>query len=165
VGKEPGRSSAGNRQYSNHALLADSCGEKTQNVHAASDYEFGRDANQNPTRMGQILQLARHLETLGVYANTARAASVCFHLKAVSPNVASTGIATDSARRQRATLWARGIAKLTRRLFQAGESRICMCLALPRVLRQARCACWAKRPPSRFAAHGRAGYDIVAPLQ
>jgi radical SAM superfamily enzyme YgiQ (UPF0313 family) len=32
---------------------------------------------------------------------------------------ASTGIATDSARRQRATLWARRIAKVTRRLFQA----------------------------------------------
>ena len=32
---------------------------------------------------------------------------------------ASTGIATDSARRERATLWARRIAKVTRRLFQA----------------------------------------------
>ncbi len=32
---------------------------------------------------------------------------------------ASTGIATDSARRERANLWARRIAKLTRRLFQA----------------------------------------------
>jgi len=32
---------------------------------------------------------------------------------------ASTGIATDSARRERATLWARRIAKITRRLFQA----------------------------------------------
>jgi radical SAM superfamily enzyme YgiQ (UPF0313 family) len=32
---------------------------------------------------------------------------------------ASTGIATDSARRERATKWARRIAKLTRRLFQA----------------------------------------------
>jgi radical SAM superfamily enzyme YgiQ (UPF0313 family) len=32
---------------------------------------------------------------------------------------ASTGIATDSARRERAVLWARRIAKLTRRLFQA----------------------------------------------
>jgi radical SAM superfamily enzyme YgiQ (UPF0313 family) len=32
---------------------------------------------------------------------------------------ASTGIATDSARRERATQWARRIAKLTRRLFQA----------------------------------------------
>ena len=32
---------------------------------------------------------------------------------------ASTGIATDSARRQRATLSARRIAKVTRRLFQA----------------------------------------------
>jgi radical SAM superfamily enzyme YgiQ (UPF0313 family) len=32
---------------------------------------------------------------------------------------ASTGIATDSARRQRATLWARRTAKITRRLFQA----------------------------------------------
>jgi len=32
---------------------------------------------------------------------------------------ASTGIATDSARRERATLWARRIAKMTRRLFQA----------------------------------------------
>lgn len=31
---------------------------------------------------------------------------------------ASTGIATDSARRERATLWARRIAKITRRLFQ-----------------------------------------------
>jgi radical SAM superfamily enzyme YgiQ (UPF0313 family) len=33
---------------------------------------------------------------------------------------ANTGIATDSARRARATLWARRIAKITRRLFQAG---------------------------------------------
>jgi radical SAM superfamily enzyme YgiQ (UPF0313 family) len=32
---------------------------------------------------------------------------------------ASTGIATDSARRERASLWARRIAKVTRRLFQA----------------------------------------------
>ena len=32
---------------------------------------------------------------------------------------ASTGIATDSARRERANLWARRIAKVTRRLFQA----------------------------------------------
>ena len=32
---------------------------------------------------------------------------------------ASTGIATDSARREQATRWARRIAKLTRRLFQA----------------------------------------------
>lgn len=32
---------------------------------------------------------------------------------------ASTGIATDSARRARATLWARRLAKITRRLFQA----------------------------------------------
>lgn len=32
---------------------------------------------------------------------------------------ASTGIATDSARRARATLWARRVAKVTRRLFQA----------------------------------------------
>ena len=32
---------------------------------------------------------------------------------------ATTGIATDSARRQRANLWARRIAKVTRRLFQA----------------------------------------------
>src|SRR3954469_15171815 len=32
---------------------------------------------------------------------------------------ASTGIATDSARRERANLWARRIAKITRRLFQA----------------------------------------------
>ncbi len=32
---------------------------------------------------------------------------------------ARTGIATDSARRERATLWARRIAKVTRRLFQA----------------------------------------------
>jgi radical SAM superfamily enzyme YgiQ (UPF0313 family) len=32
---------------------------------------------------------------------------------------ARTGIATDSARRERATLWARRIAKITRRLFQA----------------------------------------------
>ena len=32
---------------------------------------------------------------------------------------ASTGIATDSARRERANHWARRIAKLTRRLFQA----------------------------------------------
>jgi radical SAM superfamily enzyme YgiQ (UPF0313 family) len=32
---------------------------------------------------------------------------------------ASTGIATDSMRRERATLWARRIAKVTRRLFQA----------------------------------------------
>jgi radical SAM superfamily enzyme YgiQ (UPF0313 family) len=32
---------------------------------------------------------------------------------------ASTGIATDSARRERATQWARHIAKVTRRLFQA----------------------------------------------
>lgn len=32
---------------------------------------------------------------------------------------ASTGIATDSARRERANLWARRIAKFTRRLFQA----------------------------------------------
>ena len=32
---------------------------------------------------------------------------------------ASTGISTDSARRQRATRWARLIAKVTRRLFQA----------------------------------------------
>lgn len=32
---------------------------------------------------------------------------------------ASTGIATDSARRERANIWARRIAKLTRRLFQA----------------------------------------------
>jgi radical SAM superfamily enzyme YgiQ (UPF0313 family) len=32
---------------------------------------------------------------------------------------ASTGIATDSARRERATAWARRIAKITRRLFQA----------------------------------------------
>ena len=32
---------------------------------------------------------------------------------------AGTGIATDSARRKRATLWARRIAKVTRRLFQA----------------------------------------------
>ncbi len=32
---------------------------------------------------------------------------------------ASTGIATDSARRERANTWARRIAKLTRRLFQA----------------------------------------------
>ena len=32
---------------------------------------------------------------------------------------ASTGIATDSARRARATLWARRIVKITRRLFQA----------------------------------------------
>jgi hypothetical protein len=32
---------------------------------------------------------------------------------------ASTGIATDSARRERATQWARHIAKITRRLFQA----------------------------------------------
>ncbi len=32
---------------------------------------------------------------------------------------ASTGIATDSARRERANWWARRIAKLTRRLFQA----------------------------------------------
>ena len=32
---------------------------------------------------------------------------------------ASTGIATDSARRERANLWARRIARLTRRLFQA----------------------------------------------
>jgi hypothetical protein len=32
---------------------------------------------------------------------------------------ASTGIATDSARRERATQWARRIAKVTRRLFQA----------------------------------------------
>jgi radical SAM superfamily enzyme YgiQ (UPF0313 family) len=31
----------------------------------------------------------------------------------------STGMATDSARRERATLWARRIAKITRRLFQA----------------------------------------------
>ena len=32
---------------------------------------------------------------------------------------ASTGIATDSARRERANIWARRIAKITRRLFQA----------------------------------------------
>jgi hypothetical protein len=32
---------------------------------------------------------------------------------------ASTGIATDSARRERANLWARRIARMTRRLFQA----------------------------------------------
>lgn len=32
---------------------------------------------------------------------------------------ARTGIATDSARRERATLWARRIAKITRRLFQS----------------------------------------------
>jgi radical SAM superfamily enzyme YgiQ (UPF0313 family) len=32
---------------------------------------------------------------------------------------ASTGIATDSARRERATQWARRIARVTRRLFQA----------------------------------------------
>jgi hypothetical protein len=32
---------------------------------------------------------------------------------------ASTGIATDSARRERANVWARRIAKWTRRLFQA----------------------------------------------
>ncbi|HYP05107.1 MAG TPA: radical SAM protein, partial [Bryobacteraceae bacterium] len=32
---------------------------------------------------------------------------------------ASTGIATDSARRERANKWARRIAKMTRRLFQA----------------------------------------------
>ena len=32
---------------------------------------------------------------------------------------ASTGIATDSARRERANVWARRIAKITRRLFQA----------------------------------------------
>ncbi len=32
---------------------------------------------------------------------------------------AKTGIATDSARRERANVWARRIAKLTRRLFQA----------------------------------------------
>lgn len=32
---------------------------------------------------------------------------------------ASTGIATDSARRERATQWARRIARITRRLFQA----------------------------------------------
>ena len=32
---------------------------------------------------------------------------------------ATTGIATDSARRERANMWARGIGKITRRLFQA----------------------------------------------
>jgi hypothetical protein len=32
---------------------------------------------------------------------------------------ASTGISTDSARRARATVWARRTAKITRRLFQA----------------------------------------------
>ena len=32
---------------------------------------------------------------------------------------ASTGMATDSARRARANLWARRIAKITRKLFQA----------------------------------------------
>jgi hypothetical protein len=32
---------------------------------------------------------------------------------------ATTGIATDSARRERANWWARRIAKVTRRLFQA----------------------------------------------
>jgi hypothetical protein len=49
---------------------------------------------------------------------------------------ARTGIATDSARRERATLWARRIAKITRRLFQAKPCRICKYLALVRVLRQ-----------------------------
>jgi predicted small secreted protein len=42
---------------------------------------------------------------------------------------ASTGIATDSARRQRANLWARRIAKVTRRLFQAEPMPACKCHA------------------------------------
>jgi hypothetical protein len=72
---------------SNHTLLAHSAGQKAQNVYAASEHEFGRDASQNPICVGQLLRLARDLQTLGVYTNTARRACVRFDLKAVSPHV------------------------------------------------------------------------------
>ena len=102
-----------------NALLAYPAGQKAEDVYAASDHEFGGHASQNPRCLGQLLQPACNLETFGLYANTAGSPGIPLHLEAVPPDVCDTGIATDSARRERANLWARRIAKVTRRLFQA----------------------------------------------
>ncbi len=119
MGKEPGRSSAGNRRDSNHALLADSRGKRPKMFmpHPTMSSDEMRARTQGVWdefySLPAIWKRSACTPTL-----RARFAFV-FISKLYRQMYASTGIATDSARRERATLWARRIAKVTRRLFQA----------------------------------------------
>jgi hypothetical protein len=108
-----------NRWNSNHTLLADSAGQTTQDVYAASDNEFGRDASQNPRRLGRFYSLPAIWRRSACTPTLRARLAFVFISKLYRQMYASTGIATDSARRERATQWARRIAKVTRRLFQA----------------------------------------------
>src|SRR4051794_21261615 len=120
MGKEPGRSAAGNRRHPNYALLAHSAGQKRPKM-------FMPHPNMSSDEMRARTQCVwdNFYSLPAIWKRSACTPSLrarlafVFISKLYRQMYASTGIATDSARRERATLWARRIAKITRRLFQA----------------------------------------------
>ena len=73
------------------AVLADPGGAPAEDVHAASDDEFGRDAAEDARRLGPVLQPALDLEALAVHARSAHPSGVPLHFETVPADVRQHG--------------------------------------------------------------------------
>ena len=118
LGKGIWRQRADGGGNSDHALLADSSGFAAEDVHAASHHEFRRDAGAHAGRLGPVLQHEGGMEAVEFARRICGRGWLSFSFsKLYRQMYASTGIATDSARRNRANQWARWLAVPCRKLF------------------------------------------------
>ena len=91
LGEGAGEGAGVYRRYPGHPILADSRRDPSQDVHAAPAHVFAGDQQPDPGRMGPLLQLFLHLETLRLRPDAALPVRLRFPLQALPQDVCRHG--------------------------------------------------------------------------
>src|SRR6202167_6217061 len=87
MGEGAGRRCGKGGWHSLDPLLAHSGLQTAEDVHAASQHEFGGDASAHPARVGSFLQPGFRLETVALYAQSTRATRLRLYLETIPSDV------------------------------------------------------------------------------